>query len=65
MNESNYRQKLLILYLGNASLNSDVVGWSLYDGTTDEDLDLGRQYVPMEKCKKYNVDLNKRISNHK
>ena len=40
MNESNYRQKLLILYLGNASLNSDVGGWSLYDGTTDEELDL-------------------------
>ena len=30
------RQKLLFLYLGNASPESEVVGWSLYDGTTDE-----------------------------
>jgi len=49
MNESNYRQKLLILYLGNASLNSDVVGWSLYDGTTDEELDLGENGEPPYK----------------
>lgn len=28
------RQKLLILYLYNPDLNSPVVAWSLYDGTT-------------------------------
>lgn len=40
MSESKYRQKILILYLGNASLNSEVVGWSLYDGTTDDEADI-------------------------
>lgn len=30
------KQKLLFLYLGNSSLESEVVGWSIYDGTTDE-----------------------------
>ena len=30
------RQKLLILYLGNAALDSSVVGWSIYDGTGKE-----------------------------
>ena len=36
MAETQLRQKLLFLYLGNSSLESEVVGWSLYDGTTDE-----------------------------
>ena len=36
MPETQLRQKLLFLYLGNSSLESEVVGWSLYDGTTDE-----------------------------
>ena len=39
MSESEYRQRILILYLGSASLKSDVVGWSLYDGTTDDEDD--------------------------
>ena len=34
MPETQLRQKLLFLYLGNSSLESEVVGWSLYDGTT-------------------------------
>ena len=46
MSESKYRQKLLILYLGSASLNSDVVGWSIYDGTTDDVSDLGETEEP-------------------
>lgn len=33
---SDYRQKLLVLYLGNSSPNSDVIGWSLYDGASNE-----------------------------
>ena len=36
MPETQLRQKLLFLYLGNSSLESEVVGWSYYDGTTDE-----------------------------
>lgn len=31
------RQKLLVLYLANADLASEVVGWSLYDGTGEYD----------------------------
>ena len=27
------RQKILILYLANSALDSDVKGWTLYDGT--------------------------------
>tara|TARA_B110000438_G_C15744546_1_gene620093 strand:- start:142 stop:429 length:288 start_codon:yes stop_codon:yes gene_type:complete len=46
MSESNYRQKILILYLGSASLKSDVVGWSLYDGTTDDEADLRENEEP-------------------
>lgn len=36
MSEMRQRQKLLFLYLGNSSPESEVVAWSLYDGTTDE-----------------------------
>tara|TARA_B100000745_G_scaffold62706_1_gene37062 strand:+ start:2899 stop:3189 length:291 start_codon:yes stop_codon:yes gene_type:complete len=39
MNESQYRQKILILYLGNSNLDSGIVGWSLYDGTTTVEFD--------------------------
>ena len=39
MNESQYRQKILILYLGNSNLDSGIVGWSLYDGTTTDEID--------------------------
>lgn len=31
---SQLRQKLLVLYLYNPDLNSKVVAWSMYDGTT-------------------------------
>ena len=27
------RQQLLVLYLGTSALDSDVIGWALYDGT--------------------------------
>jgi hypothetical protein len=30
---SHLRQRVLVLYLSNSSLSSDVVGWSRYDGT--------------------------------
>jgi hypothetical protein len=46
MSEPKYRQKILILYLGSASLKSDVVGWSLYDGTTDDEADLRENEEP-------------------
>ncbi len=36
MPEIQQRQKLLFLYLGNSSLESEVIAWSLYDGSTDE-----------------------------
>jgi len=29
----NQRQIVLVLYLGNSALDSDVKGWSMYDGT--------------------------------
>jgi len=29
----NLRQQLLVLYLGTSALDSDVIGWSRYDGT--------------------------------
>lgn len=30
---ANLRQQLLVLYLGTSALDSDVIGWSRYDGT--------------------------------
>ena len=30
---SQLRQKILILYLANSALDSEVKGWTLYDGT--------------------------------
>jgi len=30
------RQKIMILYLGNSELTSPTIGWTIYDGTTDE-----------------------------
>jgi len=30
------RQQVLVLYLANSALDSDVVGWSVYDGTGSE-----------------------------
>ena len=33
MAESQLRQQLLFLYLGNSNLEAAVVGWSFYDGT--------------------------------
>lgn len=32
----NFRQKLLVLYLGNSTPDSHVIGWSIYDGTGEE-----------------------------
>jgi hypothetical protein len=31
--EPNIRQQVLILYLGSSALDSNVIGWSRYDGT--------------------------------
>ncbi len=31
-----YRQKLLVLYLANSTPNAAVIGWSEYDGSTDQ-----------------------------
>ena len=31
--QANQRQKVLVLYLGTSALDSDVKGWSMYDGT--------------------------------
>ena len=33
MTTESVRQQVLVLYLANSALDSDVVGWSLYDGT--------------------------------
>jgi hypothetical protein len=41
------RQKLLILYSANSNLTSEVIGWSLYDGTGAYDFDAsGDEAVP-------------------
>lgn len=32
----NFRQKLLVLYLDNTTPDSEVIGWSIYDGTGEE-----------------------------
>ncbi len=33
---NNQRQKVLVLYLSNSALDSEVMGWSNYDGTGKE-----------------------------
>jgi len=40
------RQKLLVLYLHNADLNSQVVSWTLYDGTGRETRTTGDSDAP-------------------
>jgi hypothetical protein len=40
------RQKLLVLYLGNSTLESGVVGWSFYDGTGREKYDASGETQP-------------------
>jgi hypothetical protein len=35
------RQKVLVLYLANSSLASNVVAWALYDGTGEESAESG------------------------
>jgi len=40
------RQQLLFLYLAGADLAAAVVGWSLYDGTTDTEPVVGSEDVP-------------------
>ena len=45
MSETRQRQKLLFLYLGNSSPESEVVAWSLYDGTTDETFEAAGEHA--------------------
>ena len=40
------RQKLLILYSASSHLTSDVVAWSLYDGTGRQDFDASGEEPP-------------------
>jgi len=40
------RQKVLVLYLSTSSLDSPVVGWSFFDGSTTEAGEAGDQPVP-------------------
>lgn len=48
---SDFRQKLLVLYLGNSSPNSDVIGWSLYDGSSNETFEAtGKNEPPYKTC---------------
>lgn len=46
---SNYRQKILILYLGSSALDSDVKGWTLYDGTGENAHTTGDSFEPPYK----------------
>ena len=39
------RQKLLLLYLSNCSLDSEVVAWARFDGASEEEFDGGREDV--------------------
>ncbi len=43
---SQQRQKVLILYLGNSALDSNVKGWTLYDGTGRADHTTGDSDTP-------------------
>ena len=48
---SDFRQKILILYLGNSSLQSVVVGWSFYDGSSNEVFEAtGEKVAPYNTC---------------
>lgn len=40
------RQKILVLYLGNSALDSRVKGWTLYDGTGQENPTTGDNDTP-------------------
>lgn len=40
------RQKLLLLYCSNSGLASEIVGWSLYDGTSAEEFDASDDDAP-------------------
>ncbi|MGH7142543.1 MAG: hypothetical protein ACREJ2_00235 [Planctomycetota bacterium] len=40
------RQKLLLLYLANAALDSQVVSWSIYDGTGREKFEATGEPAP-------------------
>ena len=40
------RQKLLVLYAANSSPDTDVVAWSLYDGTSDQTYEATGEAVP-------------------
>jgi hypothetical protein len=38
---STLRQQVLVLYLANSSLDSEVLGWAIYDGTGDASSETG------------------------
>ena len=40
------RQKLLVLYAANSSPDTEVVAWSLYDGTSDQTYEATGEAVP-------------------
>ena len=44
--ESHLRQKVLVLYLGSSTLDSNVVGWSQYDGTGEHNHMAGDEQAP-------------------
>ena len=43
---NNFRQKILILYLGSSALDSDVKGWTIYDGTGENAHTTGDSFEP-------------------
>lgn len=48
---SGFRQKLLVLYLGNSSPQSEVIGWSLYDGASTETFEAANtKEAPYKSC---------------
>lgn len=46
MTDPGLRQQLLFLFTSTADLNSAVVAWSLYDGTTKEEPVVGSEDTP-------------------
>jgi hypothetical protein len=40
------RQQVLVLYLANSSLSSEVVAWSFFDGASDEQIAAGESPEP-------------------
>ena len=40
------RQKVLVLYLSTSALDSEVMGWSIYDGTGKENYTMGDSLEP-------------------